>query len=162
MAAKKSVERRPSTLLRHRHVAQCQHWKLVQSSQCAAAAAACESSGAGAPPGGLLRTWTDGHAEGVNAQHVDSHYCEQRAKLKSSSRAHPRSGYAATAPRSGATPAYATADRRGRGEAVWVPYRQYSMPRTREDPCRTPWRVERGRHGGKFRRDARGNFDRLK
>ena len=48
MAAKKSVARRPSTRLRHKHAARCQHWPLMQSPQRAAAAAACESSGAGA------------------------------------------------------------------------------------------------------------------
>ena len=48
MAAKRSVVRRPSTLLRHRHAARCQCWQLVQSPQRTVAAAACESSGAGA------------------------------------------------------------------------------------------------------------------
>ena len=74
MAAKKqdvSGARRPSTLLRHGHAARCQHWPLVQSPQRAAAAAACESSGAGAT------WWTarstaanmDGRPRGVDGGH---------------------------------------------------------------------------------------------
>eukprot|EP00966_Prymnesium_polylepis_P270725 6254295-Prymnesium_polylepis.1 len=47
------------------------------------------------------------------------------------------------------TPAYAT----GVGRAFGC--RTDSLCPAREVPCRTPWRVERGPDGGKFRRDAR-------
>ena len=48
MAAKMSLPRRPSALLRHKHAARCQCCRLVQLPQRAAAAAACGSCGAGA------------------------------------------------------------------------------------------------------------------
>ena len=85
MAGKMSVPRRPSALLRHRHAARCQHCPLVQAPQRAAAAAACEKSGA------CATWWTaatvDGRPRGRWSSTLFSHHfegccCEQRVDLE--------------------------------------------------------------------------------
>ena len=75
MAGKMSVPRRPSALLRHRHAARCQHTAHSCRRRSARRQQQHVRAVVLAPPGGLLRPWTDGHVAGRHSHHVCSHCC---------------------------------------------------------------------------------------